>query len=119
LFYKEIIQVPPENWVRTFVSEGPATDQFTVRKDLAIEYFRNHITESYLVAAKVADKLRYLMPAQEILAWSLRILLIWIVVGSVTFAIVPEQPKPTASAIPAVTVNPKPQEAGAPGQKRP
>jgi hypothetical protein len=85
------------------------------------EYFKNHTTESYLVAAKVADKLRYLMPAQEILAWSLRMLLLWILVGSVTFAIIPERPKSTASLVSTVTVSPKPQEPGAlvPGKKSP
>jgi hypothetical protein len=82
LFYKEIIQVTPENWVRSFL---PKETREEIRKDLALEYFKNHIVESYLIAAKVADKLRYLMPAQDILSVSIRILLVWLFVDALTF----------------------------------
>src|SRR5262249_33701264 len=95
LFYKEIIQVTPENWARSFVSNAASTfvaastDTNEIRKELALDYFKNHIIESYLVAAKVADKLRYLTPAQGILSVSIRILLLWLLVGALTFVLVP------------------------------
>lgn len=38
-----------------------------VNPALALSYAKNHIIESYLVAAKTADKLRYLEPAQDAL----------------------------------------------------
>lgn len=97
LFYKEIIQVPPENWARSFLTEQPASKKRTIRQDLTLGYFKNYVVESYLVAAKVADKLRYLEPAHSILAASLRILLVWLLVSAITFALVPTQTKPGAN----------------------
>jgi len=105
LFYKEIIQVTPEHWARSFLSKETREE---IRKDLALEYFKNHIVESYLIAAKVADKLRYLMPAQDILSVSIRILLVWLFVGALTFALVPEQPKLTMNPNQPATVDPQP-----------
>ena len=114
LFYKEIIQVTPENWVRSFLSNGTREGTREIRKDLALEYFRNHVVESYLIAAKVADKLRYLMPAQDILSVSIRILLIWLFVGAITFALVPEQPKLGINPIPSATTTSQPPALSAP-----
>lgn len=114
LFYKEIIQVTPENWARSFLSNGPNGKSSEIRKDLAVRYFRNHIIESYLIAAKVADKLRYLMPAQDILSVSIRILLIWLFVGAVTFAVVPEQPKLGMNPIPSAAIGQQPPALSAP-----
>ena len=56
----------------------------TLRPDLKIEYLKNYVAEAYLIAAKTADKLRYLQPAQSLLAWSLRCLLIYIVLLAYT-----------------------------------
>jgi len=95
LFFKEILQVTPQSWARAFLSRG-APGQ--VSGDIGTEYFKNHIVESYLIAAKVGDKLRYLMPAQSILAWAMRILLVWLAVYAVTLVVVPEVPKPPAPA---------------------
>ncbi len=44
--------------------------------------------ESYLVAAKVADKLRYLNPAQKILYSTVKLLLVWVlVVGIISLSV--------------------------------
>ena len=121
LFYKEIIQVTPENWARSFLSKVAQGERSEIRKDLALDYFKNHIIESYLIAAKVADKLRYLMPAQDILSVSIRILLVWLFVVALTFAFVPEQPKSGMNPIPASTIGPQPPAPSVPvpGQKQP
>jgi hypothetical protein len=86
LFYKSIIEVTPEAWARSFVAEG-SDDQ--IAPDLQLRYLRNYIIETYLVAAKVAEKLRYLQPAQVILSWSIRALLFWLVFIAATIAFVP------------------------------
>src|SRR3546814_10934247 len=60
-----------------------------IAPDLQLRYLRNYIVESYLVAAKVAEKLRYLQPAQTILSWSIRILLVWLILVAATMALIP------------------------------
>ncbi len=78
LFFSSIIGVEPKDWARSFVDTvGSAT---VPRRNLSVSYAKNYIAESYLVAAKVADKLRYLEPAQVILGLSLRILVVWLAV---------------------------------------
>lgn len=94
LFYKEIIQVAPGTWARSFLSSANTAQPSHVRADLDTDYFKNHVTEAYLIAAKVADKLRYLMPAQSILAWAMRVLLFWLFVYATTLVLVPDMPKP-------------------------
>src|SRR5262245_242906 len=87
----QILEAGSSNAASTFVAAS--TDTNEIRKELALDYFKNHIIESYLVAAKVADKLRYLTPAQGILSVSIRILLLWLLVGALTFVLVPGQTK--------------------------
>ena len=49
--------------------------------------------ETYLIAAKTADKLRYLGPAQSLLALSLRLLVAWLILMTlVGLAISPTRP---------------------------
>lgn len=85
LFYKSIIEVTPEAWAQSFLAD----DHNKLAPDLKLRYVRNYIVESYLVAAKVADKLRYLQPAQELLSWSTRVLLVWSLIYGLTIALVP------------------------------
>ena len=108
LFFMEIVQVSPEGWVRSFLkreTQEGAKQKF--KEDLGLAYLYNYITESYLVAAKVADKVRYLMPAQTVFSNSIRILLVWLIIAAATVIVVPEQsknvgapPPPPASASP-------------------
>ena len=65
-----------------------------LRPQLKEEYLKNYVAESYLVAAKTADKLRYLGPAQSLLAWALRCLLLFVVLIALIQALVP---KPSAA----------------------
>lgn len=57
---------------------GNAVDIPALRDDLRQRYLQHLVSETYLVAAKAADKLRYLEPAQSLLAYSLRFLFIWL-----------------------------------------
>jgi hypothetical protein len=77
IFFRGIIRAGPTEWAGSF-TEG--ADSGTVpARDLSLRYAKNYILESYLVAAKVADKMRYLEAAQAILASSMKILLFWLV----------------------------------------
>jgi hypothetical protein len=80
LFFREIIGVSPTGWANSFVSISDAGGKpaAALRPDLKIEYLKNYVAEAYLIAAKAADKLRYLQPGQSLLAWSLRCLLLYI-----------------------------------------
>ena len=90
LFYSDIIELRPESWARAFTKNSdPQSSSASLDPDLAMRYLKNYIAESYLVAAKVADKLRYLHPAQDILAFAVRMLVIWILLFGATIALVP------------------------------
>jgi hypothetical protein len=83
LFYQGIIRATPEAWGAAF--EGDKTA-------LLNEYYKNYVTEAYLVAAKVADKLRYLASAETLLLGAIRVLLFGFVCMSLTFAFVRPTP---------------------------
>lgn len=89
LFYSDMIELCPAAWAKSFIVSKSATGAATLDPDLALHYVKNYIAESYLIACKVADKLRYLQPAQTILSFSIRTLLIWVLLFGVTSAIVP------------------------------
>lgn len=94
LFYSDIVSLTPARWAKSFVhSKGSARagggeEEFQIDPQLPIYYFRNYILESYLIACKVADKLRYLEPAQTILSFSIRVLLAWVLVMGSTLIFV-------------------------------
>lgn len=95
LFFREIIGVSPTGWANSFVNVGNLKDQQDValRADLRAQYLQNYVSEAYLVAAKTADKLRYLQPAQNLLAWSLRFLLCYVaLLIAVSASIEPTRP---------------------------
>ena len=96
LFFREIIGVSPTGWINSFVNVSDVVDQKNVelKIDLKVQYLQNYVSEAYLVAAKTADKLRYLQPAQNMLAWALRFLLCYIVL----LAVVTADIKPTKPA---------------------
>jgi hypothetical protein len=127
LFFSEIIQVTPQSWAHSFFSEaarsfltkGAAEGTREIRKDLALEYFRNYILESYLVAAKLADKLRYLMAAQQSLSWSIRILLLWLLCVAATFFLKPDRTKSVDPPSAASGIAPAPTAVPAPPSEAP
>jgi hypothetical protein len=80
LFFKEIIRTKPEAWGRAFADDN---------HELLRMYYKNYVAEAYLIAAKVADKLRYLEPGQRLLQWGIRVLLGLFIVIMLTCAFVP------------------------------
>ena len=99
LFFSVLLRVRPRAWARSFVNdvvknvEGSGA---TIRPDLRQRYLQNLVTETYLVAAKTADKLRYLQPAQSLLATSLRCLFAWLILLGVIGASVSSIKPPVA-----------------------
>lgn len=95
LFFQQISDVTPRAWAGSFVtvdSEGGSPAQ--LNQQLRMSYLRNYVTEAYLVAAKTADKLRYLEPAQSLLAWALRMLVLFVVFAAIAVMFVPLPPVP-------------------------
>jgi hypothetical protein len=86
LFYRSIIESLPGEWARSFVDEDDPTK---LESKLRLHYFRNYVTESYLIASKVADKVRYLEPAQTMQFWAIATLTIWLILFSMVFTIIP------------------------------
>lgn len=97
LFHGGIVAVPPEVWVRSFVSDAGGRAAF---RDLKLAYLRDYVGETYLVAAKTADKLRYLQPAQSMLSTALRCLLLFTLAFAATLVLLP----PTRPAARPTTV---------------
>jgi hypothetical protein len=89
LFYQSIVRTKPEAWGKLF-----AGDQATLMRT----YYKNYATEAYLVATKVADKLRYLDPGQRLLNISIRVLLCVFLLIIVTFTFVAPPTKAAATA---------------------
>jgi hypothetical protein len=87
LFYEGILRGTPTEWARTFIV--PEEDQGKWDPNIRTRYVRSYISESYLVAAKVADKLRYLQPGQHLLLNAIRFLLAFAVFFVLVIAIVP------------------------------
>lgn len=112
LFFREMIGVTPAGWANSFVEgEGKSA---RIRGDLKLSYFKNYVCEAYLVAAKTADKLRYLEPAQALLGWALRFLLFYVLFLTIVLVIVPStkapaEPSKVSLAQPVVTVSKVPQ----------
>ncbi|OSI72290.1 hypothetical protein BSZ21_07350 [Bradyrhizobium canariense] len=74
LFYERILDVTAPNWGEAFIKLG--TDK---GDDLKAYYARCYIAESYLVAGKVAEKLRLLSPGVDALRVAMGILLLFFV----------------------------------------
>lgn len=70
LFFKQILAVTPEDWVRSYV--GLSVGELTHR------YIKNSVIETYLVADKVRIKLYPLESGVQILAWSQIVLGVWL-----------------------------------------
>lgn len=85
LFYSQMIVGSPEHWVDSFTE---AKNGGGVRiKDLYWDYVKNYILESYLVAAKAADKLRFLAAAQSLQALSIKALMLFFLAAALSAAL--------------------------------
>ena len=97
-------------------------DKPTLRDDLRQRYFRHLVSETYLVAAKTADKLRYLEPAQSLLAISLRVLFLWLLLLAPVSILVPLTKPPAqptkVTLVPAPPPSTSPSPALSRGQRR-
>lgn len=123
LFYKGIIGTGPKGWAESFVSTS-AGGGATVRDNLKTVYLRHYVIEAYLVAAKTADKLRYLGPAQALLAWAMRLLILFVILFAAAVIFVPRtkpappptqvQVQPVSTPVP-VRIVPPPPAPMAPG----
>jgi hypothetical protein len=80
LFFQQIIRTKPEAWGDAFAGD---------KNDLLRGYYKHYVAEAYLVAAKVADKLRYLDPGQRLLLSGIRVLLGLFILVMITFALIP------------------------------
>jgi hypothetical protein len=92
LFYSSIIEVTPAAWAKSFVT--PATNGqvgLEPDPDISANYLKNYILESYLIAVKVADKLRFLEPGQSILSFAIKVLLFWFLSVGATLVIIPSK----------------------------
>ena len=93
LFFRSILRTDPVGWAQSFIDKTAREDR---PNHLTRRYYKNYIAESYLVAAKFGDKLRYLQPAQRFLQWAIRLLILWLL--SLFFVVIFV---PTASALDA------------------
>lgn len=83
LFYQQISKAQPADWARQIrdwqpAAAGAPADE--VGRRLRIAFLRDYVVESYLVACKTYDKIRYLIPAQTLMFWATRLFVIWIFV---------------------------------------
>ncbi|HEY4211625.1 MAG TPA: hypothetical protein VGM84_09110 [Steroidobacteraceae bacterium] len=84
LFYKGILDVTARQWAEAFVQQTDAKG-----KNLKAYYAKCYIGETYLVAEKVADKLRIAAPGVGALRWAMAILLVFFLLFAVTAQCVP------------------------------
>ncbi len=117
LFFPAIIAVRPSAWAESFVGQRGTSNDTTHQPNLSVNYLRNYIGESYLVAAKAADKIRYLEPAQDILAFALRSLLIWLMLFGAVSVFVEPTPRSDARMAP-IEQAPAPQQVPDPSNEQ-
>lgn len=100
LFYTPILAARPRAWVKSFVETQKTgkVEALIVNSKLPQLYFRDLVGETYLVAAKTSDKIRFLVEAQRLFAWALVCLLLWLLMYLV------------ASFVPSTKLDPKPTE---------
>jgi hypothetical protein len=96
LFWMGISRTQPERWGKAFINPN---DPKEISADLKAEYIKNYIAETYLIAAKVADKVRFLEPAQRIQSLAIKALFLWIIVTALVFSFVPPVKKESNSVI--------------------
>jgi hypothetical protein len=99
LFYKGILDVTAPTWGDTFINLG--TDKGA---DLKAYYTKCYITESYLVAEKVADKLRLLSPGVGLLQAAMWLLLLFFSLSGASVILV----KPSSAVEGATLCKPPP-----------
>lgn len=85
-FFVGMLSVSPADWAASFLDRDNSS---ALEPALSLDYLKNYISESYLIAGKVADKLRFLMPAQWFQQMAIRILLVWVMIFVAAVVITP------------------------------
>jgi hypothetical protein len=111
LFFREIASTTPTGWAKSFVKyvrlaepagskeelpgsapaspdSKPAPRESLPDGGIGLDYFRDYVLESYLVAVKVAAKVRLVEHAQALLSLSIVFLIAWLIMISVSFLFV-------------------------------
>lgn len=86
LFFRSMVATKPEAWADAFLDPE---DKSKPNPAMLERYYKNYITECYLIAVKLADKIRYLEPAQDLLLCSIKVLICWVILLAVVVAYVP------------------------------
>jgi hypothetical protein len=85
LFHRPTADTGLESWIVSLLD----THQEKFKAGMKIEYLKACIVETYLVSAKIADELHYLMPAQRLHYLSITCMMLWLLLLSITLSIVP------------------------------
>jgi hypothetical protein len=101
LFYTGMLRARPRAWASSFVESQRTGDRdgLIVSSNLPQLYYRDLVGEAYLVAAKTADKIRYLIEAQRLFAWALVFLLVWLFMFFVVSFVPSTKPNPTPTIV--------------------
>jgi len=95
LFYIPISKAKPAAWAEqlaTYVGKG----EKAAGNAAEIDFLKDLVLETHLVACKANDKVRYMRPAQDLLWHAARIFLGWIILVAVTMAVTPRWKEPKA-----------------------
>jgi len=89
-FFKQIASTEPAVWARSFCA---------IPKDLVTLAVKHYVVETYLIAFKASDKVRYLHPAQKLLQNAIKVLIAWTIILVIAASTVPMQDSGQARAI--------------------
>lgn len=98
LFYMPISKTRADVWADAVQKYLPPAPGKVPAVRIEADYLRDSVMESYLIACKANDKVRYLRPAQNFLSLSTKFFLGFLVLAAVTLALVPRWKEPTAAA---------------------
>jgi hypothetical protein len=95
LFFKYIAITKPEAWGAEFLHSP---------KYLLTLYVKHYVIETYLIATKTSDKVRYIQPAQDILQLAIKVLIVWIIALIIAAGMVPRVRQQNSSSKESVNV---------------
>jgi len=82
LFFKQIASTEPAIWARSFLATP---------RELVTLSIKHYVVETYLIAFKTSDKVRYLQPAQRLLQNAIKVLIAWTIILVMATSTVPMQ----------------------------
>ncbi|MBY5324339.1 hypothetical protein HFN11_29190 [Rhizobium leguminosarum] len=96
VFWMPISWTQPKSWAQAFVDPDSKSK---IAPNLKVKYLRNYVVETYLIGVKVADKVRFLEPAQRLQSSAIKALFFWIIATALVFVFVPPAKKASNSLI--------------------